>query len=101
MIGWWNEELDRVRKWTLDIDSSGNSSADVAESIDSSLRKVDSILKRIRVSVFSSDAGGGGTGNRGMSKVINVNCAMENVQELIVVTCAIHAFQLTLSNPMI
>ena len=101
MIGWWNEELDRVRKWTLDIDSSGNSSADVAESIDASLRKVDSILKRIRVSVFSSDAGGGGTGNRGMSEVINVDCAMENVQELIVVTCAIHAFQLTLSNPMI
>ena len=40
MLAWWGEESGRVKKWTLDIDVTGNTSTETADSIDQSLQKV-------------------------------------------------------------
>ena len=89
-MAWWNVKKNCARKWTLDIDEAGGTSADAVDSIDQSMQKVDLPANREVVACLVSDTGGGGTGNSVMIEIVKRGCAISNFMEFIVVTCAIH-----------
>jgi hypothetical protein len=94
VLSWWDEILNRVRTFTLDIDASKGSSSACAEAIDHSLQKLIAVLL---LAGQSTDSGGGGV-LEDLAKYL----AEQKVTQKIywVASCTLHAIQLALSNPV-
>jgi hypothetical protein len=97
ILSWWDKQMERVRKFTLDIDASEGTSAACADAIEHSLAKVCTALKILILSGQSTDSGGGGVLESFATKLNEKGLCKEVYH---VANCTLHAIQLTLSNPV-
>ena len=75
-------------------------SDDTCDGIDTSLSKLDTQTKRIKLTGQHDDAGGGGTGASLMT-ALQIRDRIDRVQEYLPSPCGSHSMNLTLSSPTI
>jgi len=61
VLSFWDKKWDEVRRFVVDTDASGGTSADTADGIKNSLKKFDLPGRQIILAGQHGDAGGGGT----------------------------------------
>ena len=93
-----DESRNRVKVTCIGIQGAGDSSIDAATAIDHALKVYDYPDSRVLFSGHGTDAGGGGTREDLLQKLIAVN-RVRNSIAYIWTTCALHGLNLCLSSP--
>lgn len=96
----YSDEENGVKRNTLDTDTSGGTSDDTGDGIDTSQSKLDTQTNRIKLTGQHVDAGGGGTG-ASLTEELQIRDRMYRVQEYLPSTCGNHGTNLTLTPPTI
>jgi hypothetical protein len=94
VLSWWDEIMEKVRTFVLDIDASEGNSSSCGEAIDHSLKK---LIYAIKLLGQTTDSGGGGVLEKLAEALKKRNLCQDNYA---VANCTLHAIQLTLSNPV-
>ena len=94
VLSWWDEAMDKVRIFTLDIDASKGNTQGCADAIKYSLQKLHSVLK---LAGQLTDSGGGGV-LEDLGRALKDRNLCEDFYA--VANCTLHAIQLALSNPV-
>jgi hypothetical protein len=99
VLSWWDKKAGKVQMFTLDVDASEGMTADCAQAIQHSLKKVNGILEALLLSGTTTDSGGGGVLEK-LAEELNLRdlCKEGNVFQI--ANCTLHAIQLALSNPV-
>ena len=98
LVARMDELRNRVKVTCIGIQGAGDSSIDAATAIDHALKVYDYPDSRMLFSGHGTDAGGGGTREDLLQKLIAVN-RVRNLILYIWTTCALHGLNLCLSSP--
>jgi hypothetical protein len=94
ILSWWDNKLERVQMFTLDIDASEGTSSGCADAVEHSMKK---LFSAIKLSGQLTDSGGGGVLEDFASELKKRNLCHDIYH---VANCTLHAIQLALSNPV-
>ena len=99
-ITYWCRKRNRVKKVLLDCDASAGTSEACAEAVSHSMNKIDPLPPKKKRKLYGqcTDAGGGGTGESMARELTKVKRRIR--RRFMSSTCALHAHNLTLKNPV-
>jgi hypothetical protein len=98
ILSWWDKVEKQVQTFVLDIDASEGTSEGCAEAIEHSMKKLNhAAIALLILTGQTTDSGGGGVSESLMSELNKGNLCTPTY---LVASCALHAIQIALSNPV-